>query len=73
MGSVYNHFRIKIVMNGVDVCMERKFDNMSSGTLVLQITSNLIILRHCQDENGKGMYQNVHRTCSAYRTIAFAN
>ena len=49
-----------------------KIKNSSSGALVFQMTSNLIISRRCKDENGEDMYQNVKRTCRACRIIVFA-
>ena len=48
-----------------------KIENSSSSALVLHMTSNLIISRRCQEENGKEMSQNVKRTCKACRTIVF--
>ena len=49
------------------------YPNLSSGARVFHITSNLVISRRCQDENGKEMYQNVKRTCEACRAIVFAH
>ena len=46
-----------------------KIENSSSGALVLHMTSNLIISRRCQDDNGKEMNQNVKRTCRACRAL----
>ena len=53
--------------------LREKIENSSSGARALHMTSNLIISRRCQDENGKEMNQNVKRTCRACRTIVFAN
>ena len=65
------HSKNKIGENGVDIYRENW--NLSSDALVLHMTSNLIISRLCQDENGKEMYQNVKWRCRACRTIVFAN
>ena len=51
--------------------VKEKIENSSSGALVLHMTSNLIISRRSQDENGKEMYQNVKRTCRACKAIVF--
>ena len=51
---------------------KEKFENSSSFALVLHMTSNLVISRRNQDENGKEMYQNVKRTCRACKAIVFA-
>ena len=51
---------------------KEKFENSSSCALVLHMTSNSIISRRSQDENGKEMYQNVKRTCRACKAIVFA-
>ena len=50
-----------------------KIENSSSCALVLHMTSNLIISRRSQDENGKEMYQNVKRTCWACKAIVFVH
>ena len=50
-----------------------KIEKSPSGAGVLHTTSNLIVSRRCQDENGKEMYQSVKRTCRACKTIVFAN
>ena len=55
--SAHKHSRTKFVMNALLVFGE-KIENSSSGALVLHKTSNLIISRGCQEENGKKMYQN---------------
>ena len=52
--------------------VKEKIENSSSCALVLHMTSNLIISRRSQDENGKEMYQNVKRTCRACKAIVFA-
>ena len=66
------HSKNKIGENGVNQFRE-KIQKSSSGARVLHMTTNLIISRHCQDENSKEMYQNVKRTCRACRAVAFAN
>ena len=40
--------------------VKAKIENSSSCALVLHMTSNLIISRRSQDDNGKEMYQNVN-------------
>ena len=40
--------------------VKEKIENSLSCALVLHMTSNLIISRRSQDENGKEMYQNVN-------------
>ena len=72
MKSAHKHSRTKFVMNAL-LLFGEKIENSSSGALVLHKTSNLIISRGSQDENGKEMYQNVKRTCSACKTIVFAH
>ena len=72
MENVSSHSKNKIGDNDVDIIRE-KIEKSSPGALVLHTTSNLIISRRCQDENGKAMYQNVKGTCGACRTIVFAN
>ena len=52
--------------------VKEKIENSSSCALVLHMTSNLIISRRSQDENGKEMYQNVKRMCRACKAIVFA-
>ena len=47
-------------MNGADVRKEN---------CVLHATSNFVISRRCQDENGKDVYQNVKCTYGASRAI----
>ena len=61
--------RIKLM--GTGWILREKIKNSSSGVRVLHMTSNLIIARRCQDENGKEMNQNVKRTCRACRAIVF--
>ena len=56
------HSKNKIDESGVDI--EKEIENSSSGARFLHMTSNSIISRRCQDENGKEMYQN--------RAIVFA-
>ena len=53
------------------VIKERKLENLSSGTDVLYTTSNLVISRRRQDENGKEMYQNVKHTFGDCRAFVF--
>ena len=50
-----------------------QIENSSSGALVLHMTSNVIISRRRQDQNGKEMNHNVKSTCRACKTIVFAN
>ena len=49
-----------------------KIENLLSGARVLHMTSNLIISRRFEDENGKEINQNVKRMCRESRTIVFA-
>ena len=65
------HYKNKIRENGLRT-FRAKIENSSCGALVLHMTSNFIISRRCQDENGKEMYQNVKYTCRASRSIVFA-
>ena len=44
--------------------VKEKIENSSSCALVLHMTSNLIISRRSQDENGKEMYQKVYSSIS---------
>ena len=53
--------------------LREKIENLSSGSCVLHMTSNLIISRRCEDENGKEINQIVKRTCRACRTLVFVN
>ena len=46
-----------------ELIFREKIENSSSGALVIHMTSNLIISRRYQDENGKEMDQNVKHTC----------
>ena len=54
MENVSSHSKNKIGENDVDIIRE-KIEKSSPGALVLHTTSNLIISRRCQDENGKAM------------------